>query len=41
MSENLLADDWVPDACTLPTLEHPLRRAEFDARRRHGRPESP
>ena len=32
MRENLLADDdWVPDACTLPTLEQPLRRAEFDA----------
>jgi hypothetical protein len=23
-------DDWVPDACTLPTVERPLRRAEFD-----------
>jgi hypothetical protein len=23
-------DDWVPEACTLPTLEQPLRRAEFD-----------
>jgi len=22
---------WVPDACTLPTAEQPLRRAEFDA----------
>jgi hypothetical protein len=21
---------WVPDACTLPTAERPLRRAEFD-----------
>jgi hypothetical protein len=31
MSDNLLADDWVPEACTLPTAEHPLRRAEFDA----------
>ena len=24
------ADDWVPQACTLPTAEQPLRRAEFD-----------
>ena len=32
MRENLLADDdWVPEACTLPTVEQPLRRAEFDA----------
>lgn len=23
-------DDWVPEACTLPTVEQPLRRAEFD-----------
>ncbi len=23
-------DDWVPGACTLPTVEQPLRRAEFD-----------
>lgn len=22
---------WVPDACTLPTVEQPLRQAEFDA----------
>jgi hypothetical protein len=22
---------WVPQACTLPTVERPLRRAEFDA----------
>jgi hypothetical protein len=22
---------WVPDACTLPTAQRPLRRAEFDA----------
>lgn len=21
---------WVPDACSLPTVERPLRRAEFD-----------
>ncbi len=33
MTENLLAtdDDWFPIACTLPTVEQPLRRAEFDA----------
>ena len=32
MRENLLAaDDWVPEACTLPTVERPLRRSEFDA----------
>ena len=31
MSENPMAEgDWVPEACTLPTVEHPLRRAEFD-----------
>ncbi|WP_406071923.1 hypothetical protein [Micromonospora sp. NBC_01638] len=23
-------DSWVPDACTLPTAEKPLRLAEFD-----------
>ncbi|WP_431945336.1 hypothetical protein [Micromonospora marina] len=23
-------DSWVPDACTLPTTERPLRMAEFD-----------
>ena len=23
--------DWVPDACTLPTVDRPLRLAEFDA----------
>lgn len=22
--------DWVPSSCTLPTVEQPLRRAEFD-----------
>jgi hypothetical protein len=32
MTENLLGDDnWVPQACTLPTVEQPLRRDEFDA----------
>lgn len=31
MTDNLLVDyDWVPAACTLPTAERPLRRAEFD-----------
>ncbi len=31
MTENLMADDdWVAAACTLPTAEQPLRRAEFD-----------
>lgn len=31
MTDNLLVDDdWVPAACTLPTAEQPLRRAEFD-----------
>lgn len=31
MNEDLLIqDDWVPAACTLPTVEQPLRRAEFD-----------
>jgi hypothetical protein len=23
--------DWIPDACTLPTADRPLRMAEFDA----------
>ena len=30
MSINLLGDNWVPQACTLPTAEQPIRRAEFD-----------
>jgi hypothetical protein len=31
MNENLIVqDDWVPAACTLPTVEQPLRRADFD-----------
>jgi hypothetical protein len=25
-----LADSWVPHSCTLPTVEQPLRVAEFD-----------
>jgi hypothetical protein len=28
--ELTLSQDWVPDACTLPTLERPLRAAEFE-----------
>lgn len=23
-------DDWVPSSCTLPTVDQPLRRREFD-----------
>lgn len=32
MSGNLITidDDWVPSACTLPSVEQPLRRDEFD-----------
>lgn len=31
MTTNLLGDDdWVPGACTLPTVEQPVRRSEFD-----------
>jgi hypothetical protein len=30
MTHDLLGDDWVPQACTLPTAEQPLRRDEFD-----------
>lgn len=31
MTDDLMVgDDWVPAACTLPTSEQPLRRAEFD-----------
>lgn len=26
----LADDDWVPAACTLPSIEQPLRRREFD-----------
>jgi hypothetical protein len=26
-----IAEDWAPDACTLPTSERPLRVVEFDA----------
>jgi hypothetical protein len=38
-----MAEDWAPDACTLPTTERPLRVAEFDelftALQRSERPE--
>src|SRR5262249_32210054 len=30
MTANLPVDAWVPAACTLPTVEQPVRRAEFD-----------
>lgn len=31
MAVNLIKDDeWVSESCTLPTVEQPLRRAEFD-----------
>ena len=31
MTANLMAaDNWVPEACTLPTVEQPLRSREFD-----------
>ncbi len=31
MPESLKVDEeWVPDACTLPTVEQPLRRQEFE-----------
>ena len=30
MRTDLSGEDWTPDACTLPTLERPLRRSEFD-----------
>ena len=35
MIKNLIVDEgwdegWVPDACTLPTIEQPLRREAFD-----------
>lgn len=31
MTENLTGADWVPDACTLPTAEQPVRASEFDS----------
>ena len=30
MSHKVMADDWSSEACTLPTVDQPLRRAEFD-----------
>ncbi|OQS14630.1 hypothetical protein B0T36_14095 [Nocardia donostiensis] len=30
MTIGIGSSDWVPDACTLPTNEQPLRVAEFD-----------
>ena len=30
MTADLLADDWVPSACTLPAVEQPLRGAELE-----------
>lgn len=30
MSMDDRLEDWVPQACTLPTVEQPLRLAEFD-----------
>ncbi|MEU5565458.1 hypothetical protein [Micromonospora musae] len=30
MGDHITGDDWVPDTCTLPTTERPLRLAEFD-----------
>jgi hypothetical protein len=30
VTTDLRGDDWVPQACALPTVEQPLRRAEFD-----------
>ena len=31
MAKSPTAEDWVPAVCTLPTVEQPLRLAEFDA----------
>jgi len=31
MAKPGITDDWVSAACTLPTVEQPLRLAEFDA----------
>lgn len=30
MTIDSASEGWVPDACTLPTIERPLRIAEFD-----------
>ncbi|WBB93762.1 hypothetical protein [Verrucosispora sp. WMMC514] len=29
-SQDIIGAGWVPDACTLPTADRPLRLAEFD-----------
>lgn len=31
MTTNLGSSDWVPDSCTLPIANRPMRLAEFDA----------
>jgi hypothetical protein len=31
MAKTPTAEDWAPASCTLPTVEQPLRLAEFDA----------
>ncbi|WP_040698413.1 hypothetical protein [Nocardia vinacea] len=31
MTINLGSEGWVPDLCTLPTVEQPVRVAEFDS----------
>jgi hypothetical protein len=36
MTKTHPANEWVPSACTLPTVEQPLRLAEFDALFRSG-----
>jgi hypothetical protein len=30
MTANVLGDPWDPETCTLPIVERPVRRAEFD-----------
>ncbi|MFI6041012.1 hypothetical protein ACIA8C_05220 [Nocardia sp. NPDC051321] len=30
MTINFTSQDWVPESCTLPTVERPIRVAEFD-----------
>ncbi|MFD0364333.1 hypothetical protein ACFQZZ_23080 [Nocardia sp. GCM10030253] len=30
MTIDITSQDWVPDSCTLPTTERPIRIAEFD-----------
>ena len=36
MTKTSSANGWVPSACTLPTVEQPLRLAEFDTLFRNG-----